>query len=452
MTGKDILLQALRGEETPRPAWVPFVGCHGAHLIGATTTEFLKSPDLLVEGLKKARELYKPDGLPVMFDLQLEAEILGCNLRWADDSPPAVFSHPLAEGKTLEDLPTLSADQGRFPVVVEAMKRLKTEMGHDTALYGLVCGPFTLALHLMGSGIFLEMFDNEEQVKKVIDHCADLAIQTANIYLDNGADVIAVVDPMNSQISPEHFEGFVVDALNKTFDAIRERGGLSSIFVCGDVTRNLELMCATRSDSISVDEQIDMVELRKIADTHGKSFGGNMKLTTVLLLGDEDDARLEAIQVIDQCGTKGFVLSPGCDLPFNTPPANIQAAGEMALDTYKRDAARQTLHAKTAGSLPEIDLPDYAKSEEVIVDVITLDSLACAPCQYMMDAAHKAAEAASVACRIVEHKIKQPEGIAAMVQLGVSNLPTICINGSPRFESLIPGHDTLVEALETAKS
>jgi MtaA/CmuA family methyltransferase len=450
MTGKEILMSALRGEETPRPAWLPFVGCHGGHLIGATATEYLKSADLMVEGLKKAKELYKPDGLPIAFDLQLEAEILGCNLRWADDSPPAVFSHPLAEGKSLDDLPSLSAGQGRFPAVVEALQRLKAEIGDDTALYGLVCGPFTLALHLMGSGIFLEMFDNAERVKQVIDHCADLSIQAANIYLDNGADVIGVVDPMNSQISPEHFEEFVVGPLNKTFDAIRERGALSSIFVCGDVTRNLELMCRTSADSISVDEQIDMANLRELALANGKSFGGNIKLTTALLLGDEDDSKMEAIQVMDQCGTKGFVLAPGCDLPFDTPAANIQAVSLMVHDDYLRDAARETLQAKAGDSFDDIVMPDYENSEEVIIDVITLDSLACAPCQYMMDAAHKAAETASVSCRIVEHKIKQREGIGAMVKLGVSNLPTICINGTPRFESLIPGHDTLVEALEAA--
>ncbi|MDH3346109.1 MAG: hypothetical protein OEL75_02890, partial [Kiritimatiellaceae bacterium] len=95
MTGKDLLMQALKGEETTRPAWVPFVGCHGGFLINKTATEYLQSAELLVEGLKKAKELYCPDGLPVMFDLQVEAEILGCRLHWADEVPPAVVSHPL---------------------------------------------------------------------------------------------------------------------------------------------------------------------------------------------------------------------------------------------------------------------------------------------------------------------------------------------------------------------
>jgi uroporphyrinogen decarboxylase len=37
-----------------------------------------------------------------------------------------------------------------------------------------------------------------------------------------------------------------------------------------------------------------------------------------------------------------------------------------------------------------------------------------------------------------------------MVKLGVKNLPTICINGEPKFASLIPDQNTLVKAIEKA--
>ena len=49
MTGKELLLKAVRGEETPRPAWVPFVGCHGGKLIGKTAESILR-----MEGLDPA--------------------------------------------------------------------------------------------------------------------------------------------------------------------------------------------------------------------------------------------------------------------------------------------------------------------------------------------------------------------------------------------------------------
>ena len=39
-----------------------------------------------------------------------------------------------------------------------------------------------------------------------------------------------------------------------------------------------------------------------------------------------------------------------------------------------------------------------------------------------------------------------------MVKLGVGNLPTICINGKPTFESIIPDDATLLEAIQKAAS
>ena len=99
MTGRELLLRAIRNQVTPRPAWVPFVGVHGASLIGVSADDYLNSADLIVKGLKKAYELYQPDGLPIVFDLQMEAEVLGCQLRWAKQGPPSVVTHPPGAGQ-----------------------------------------------------------------------------------------------------------------------------------------------------------------------------------------------------------------------------------------------------------------------------------------------------------------------------------------------------------------
>ena len=237
--------------------------------------------------------------------------------------------------------------------------------------------------------------------------------------------------------------------MNKVFDHIRERNGPSSIFVCGDVTRNLEIMTQTRADNISVDEQIDMAHLRQLCEAQGKSFGGNIKLTAVLLLGDEDDAKMEVLDIMAKSGSKGFILAPGCDLPYAVPVKNLQAVSDIVHDEYARETAK-SLKTKEADSFDDIETPDYHAPRAVVVDVITLDSTSCAPCQYMMEAVERAAEAAHVKVWINEHKIKVREGIGIMVKLGVKNLPTICINGDPTFASIIPDQTTLVKAIEKA--
>ena len=80
MYGIKLIAKAFRLEEVERIPWVPFVGAHAGELLGMTATEFLKSTDNIVNGVNKSIELYKPDGIPVAFDLQIEAEALGCKL------------------------------------------------------------------------------------------------------------------------------------------------------------------------------------------------------------------------------------------------------------------------------------------------------------------------------------------------------------------------------------
>lgn len=449
MNGKELLLRALRNETTPRPAWLPFVGSHGARMIGVSAADYLQSADLIEKGLLKAAELYRPDGLPVCFDLQVEAEALGCELKWPDDGPPSVTSHPLEGGRTkLEDLPEFTAESGRMPVVLEATRRVREKLGDSVALYGLICGPFTLTLHLLGNDIFLEMFDSPLRVRTIVAYAAEVAKRAAEAYIEAGVDVVAVVDPMTSQISPEHFEEFVTPYVNMVFDHVRNKGAYSSLFVCGDATRNLHVMARTSCDNLSIDENIPLETLRDITRATGKSFGGNLKLTAALLLGDTDDCQLDAIRCIDVGGSCGFILAPGCDLPFGTPEENLVAVAEMVHDDYKREVAKRTIVAKTASHAGEVALPDYDADERVHVDVITLDSASCAPCQYMMDAAHRASKRLETPVVIAEHRITTREGIAMMSRLGVSNIPTICIDGEPKFVSIIPDQNTLVQAIQ----
>lgn len=454
MTGKELLFNTIRNKPMPRAAWVPFVGVHGGKLINVPADTYLQSTDLMVQGLKKAVELYKPDGIPVCFDLQLEAEVLGCQLHWAKAVPPSVSTHPLAEGKTLEDLPLFDETQGRLPIVLSTLRTLKKEIGTDVALYGLICGPFTLALHLLGSEIFLQMLDDPDAVKRLMAYCTEIGKKMSDFYLENGADVIALVDPMTSQISPDHFAEFVAPSINAICDFIREKKGLSALFVCGDVTRNLDAMVATTADSLHVDEQINMEHLAKIAGDKNKAFGGNIKLTLTLLLGNENDAQRETITLFDACGKQGFILSPGCDLPYDVPSQNLVAVAEMVHDDYAREMARISLKTLVnTMDLAHVTLPHYTAEKKVIIDVITLDSTACAPCQYMMEAVTMAAASIhATAFDIREHKIKEPVGISMMVKLGVKALPTICVDGEVCFISIIPDQTTLIERLKTALS
>ncbi|MDX9883423.1 MAG: uroporphyrinogen decarboxylase family protein [Prolixibacteraceae bacterium] len=445
MNGLSLIKKVFHLEPAERVPWVPFVGVHGASLIGTDAEQYLKSADQMVAGLAKAIELYKPDGIPVCFDLQLEAEILGCRLNWAKENPPAVVSHPLADGVELSSLKIPEAGDGRIPLVLEATRRLRA-VHPDIALYGLITGPFTLALHLMGTDIFMKLFEDPEHVAQVMDFCTRVGIRFSEMLLDAGCDVIAVVDPMTSQIDPLSFETYVTPYVSRIFDFIRKKEKLSSFFVCGHAQQNIEAMCNCRPDNISIDENIPLDYVKEIALSKKISFGGNLKLTVVLLMGDPDDAKQDALSCLDLGGNIGFVLAPGCDLPMETPVDNLKAVSELVYSQYLQDVARKL--EKKESKLDILNMKDYGQADKVIVDIITLDSESCAPCQYMVEAVKRVVPQFEGVVEWREHPIKKMESVSFMSSMMVKNIPTICIDGKIAFVSQIPPQNLLIEAIQ----
>ncbi len=451
MTPKELLFKTLNHEVTESVAWVPFAGVHAGKLTNVNATDILKDGDKLFEALMEVNKLYKPHGQPVVFDLQLEAEALGCELLWSEDGPPSVASHPLSDELSTPCECTIpTKDSARIPMVLDVMRRMKAAVGETTALYGLICGPFTLASHLRGNDIFMDMFDDEEGVMKLLDYCTNVGIKLSEYFVEAGMDVIAVVDPLISQISPAHFEEFMDAPFSKLFKAIKDMGVYSSFFVCGDATRNIEAMCKTNPDSISVDENVDLVAAKQITDKYNITIGGNIPLTSVMLHGTQQDNMKYVVDLMDSIeNKKNLIIAPGCDMPYDVPVENTIGVAQAVLQT---DEVRKMVENYVAVEDDiEVILPDYDALVKPFVEVFTLDSKTCAACTYMMGAANVAKETYGDEIDVIEYKFTEKENIARCKKMGVKNLPSIYINGELKFASIIPSKEELETAINAVK-
>lgn len=446
MTRKELLFKVLRHEETPRPGWVPLAGVHAGLLKGYTADEVYQDANKLVAALLEVDKIYQPDGLLLLFDLQLEAEILGCQIKWEKNGPPSVRSHPLENTLEIPDT-KITKDSGRIPLLIEVAQRMKKEVGDKVALYGLFCGPYTLASHLRGTNFFRDARQRPDYVKKLMDYCADLGTQMADIYMDEGVDVIVPTDPVVSQISPGHFKEFVFDPYKRLFDHIRSRKAFSSFFVCGNATHIIGLMCDTGPDSISVDENVNIVEAYKITNAKNVVIGGNIPLTTALLLGNQFDNIKVGIDLIDAMNVhKNFILSPGCDMPYATPIENTVALSQAVLHT---DKARELVANYELSSIDvEVDLPDYANLKKPLLEAFTLDSTACAACTYMWGVAKDARDHFGDKIEVVEYMYNTPENISRIKKMQVKQLPSLYLNGEMIYSSIIPNLDDLIRQIE----
>jgi uroporphyrinogen decarboxylase len=275
------------------------------------------------------------------------------------------------------------------------------------------------------------------------------------MYLEAGMDVIAVVDPMVSQVSPRHFKQFLLEPFTQVFDSIRQQGAFSSFFVCGDATKNIDVMCQTRPDSISVDENINLPKAKLITDRYNITMGGNIPLTTRMLLGNQQDNMKFVIDLLDtlaalESGLQpgNFILAPGCDMPYDVPTENVVGV----LQAVRNPESTRLMLANYEAQTFEMTepLPDYGSLEKPLVEVFTLDSETCAACGYMLNAAQRAVGEVEGQVELVEYKFTLPENVARVIKMGITNLPSLYINGELKFSSIIPNNRELVDEIKKA--
>jgi len=447
MTGKEIIYKVLKHEEVPRPAWIPFAGVHAGKLKGYDARDVYQDGDKLFESLMEVNKIYNPDGQVILFDLQLEAEILGCEIKWSKDGPPCVMDSPLA-GNNEIPIKSITKTDGRLPMVLDVVRRMKKAVGEQTALYGLFCGPFTLASHLRGTKLFRDLKKDPEYVEKIMTYATEMSLQMCRFYLDEGVDVVVPVDPVVSQVSKTYFSNYISGCYEKIFNYIRENNAFSSFFVCGDATHIVELMCHTGPDSISLDENVSLPAAKKTTDKYNVVIGGNIPLTTIMLFGNQMDNMKATIDLIDSLDNnkKNLIIAPGCDMPYATPIENTIAVSHAVLETEK--AREMVANYELSDIDMEIDLPDYKNLEKPIVEAFTLDSTACAACTYMWGVAKEAKAHFGDKIDVVEWRYNTIENIARTKKMGVAQLPSLYINGELEYSSIIPNLDDLIKEIE----
>ena len=97
-------------------------------------------------------------------------------------------------------------------------------------MLGLVTGPLTLASHLAGVRIFTAVKKKKEFAHAVIAYAGKLCAESSRFYAEMGCDIIALVDPVASQIRPETFQEYVTPNCREAVAAIHDAGRTSTFF------------------------------------------------------------------------------------------------------------------------------------------------------------------------------------------------------------------------------
>jgi [methyl-Co(III) methanol-specific corrinoid protein]:coenzyme M methyltransferase len=278
---------------------------------------------------KAAASTFKLSGLPsavAPLDMYVEAEALGAQIRMYEHTQyifPQVAKPLLASTASLNSGYLESADftkRGRIPLVCDALRAMKADIGNEAVIGGLIPGPYSLLLFLIEpAGLFTEMKREPNLVMDALFQLSTFLAKVGNAYRNAGADFITIHDMGGSPafIGPAKYEQFVYPAEKHLIDLLPKPHVLS---ICGNVNKSLQLLAQTGADAISVDQLTDLRAAREILkDT---LLFGNIDPVATLWQGDEAQVH-EAVSKAKEAGVDA--VWPGCDLVIQSPMKNIRA-------------------------------------------------------------------------------------------------------------------------------
>jgi len=343
LSSRERVLRAIRRQPADCVAVAPYMYDLAAVTAGISLRDFYTSAEAMVQAQLVLHEMVGQDVIAIGSDNFYIAEGFGCRTTNEEDEMPSLEEPAVGSLADVFDVDVPDPrTQGRMPMMLEAIGRLREAVGDEMAIRSPGTGPFALASYLIGSQRWLceiGMIEagmpeaNETAIRHALDLATEALTRFGKACWDAGADIIHCGDSLAScdVISPGTYRRFALPYEQKVFRAWKEHGITASILhICGDSTKVLDLYASAGADLVEIDNKVDLsVAKRQIGDR--VALMGNVHTVTELLDGTPEVIRESSRRCIRQAGAGGgFVLGSGCIVPRRTPLENVQEMVRVA--------------------------------------------------------------------------------------------------------------------------
>lgn len=329
LNSRERVLRLFRRESLD---YIPLFSGYGNITIHGLEKYGWKFPEIHTDARKMANmaastfHLFGFESAVVPFDMGVEAEALGSKVNYyahaTDILYPTISQHPAEKVEDLNlQIPSDLASAGRIPLVTEAIRILKEEIGKQVAIGSWVLGPYTLAGQLLDlSQLAKAAFKKKDLVGKLLDQLAGVLIQIIKIYRKAGADYITVREMGAGPdiLSPRMFESLIRPPLRRIFDEIESP---KVLHICGDTNAIIDQMVLCGADALSVEKKNNVTETRKKLGPDVLIFG-ELDAYGVLSQGKPDDVDRAVKEAVER-GVNA--IWPGCDIWPVVPKENMEA-------------------------------------------------------------------------------------------------------------------------------
>jgi len=335
LTPRDRFLRGCVGESIDELSVAPFLKATACEVAGISIKRYCERGQDMADAQLKCAKRFAVDSVNVASDVLIEAESMGSISTHPENDFPRLET-PALDRMGVDEIPMPDvAAEGRFPVKIDAVRRLSND---DYAVIAWVMSAFQLAAQLRGfKQMVVDLMKHDRKLKPLLGKCLEVSTRFAGVLIDEGADIISIGNASSSMdiLSPGTYLDNLADYDRRLSEAIRKKGALAQMHICGNIAPILGEL-DRMVDIVDVDHKVGIQDsvrgLRKAA------IKGNMDPSLVRFRPAEE-VRQRAKEIVGAARkagrSRGFVFSTGCEVPRDTPHVSIDAMIASAREAWR---------------------------------------------------------------------------------------------------------------------
>ncbi len=344
MTNEKLLVQALKGEITPRvPFW--FMRQAGRYLpeyreVRATTKGFLDmcfTPEKAAEVTLQPLRRFQMDAAILFSDILVVPYGLGVDVNFVEGEGPRVGLTNTDAAIAALDLSTV---RSKLEPVAETIRILKKRMPEDAvpdaALIGFAGAPWTVACYMLQGKSGKEFQDarlfalsQPGRMETLIQKLTAATIDYLRMQIDAGVDAVQIFDSWAGLLTEDQFRQWVIYPTQLIVQALRESHPETPIigFPKGAGLLVMDYAEDTLVDCIGIDQFTNLEYAIEARAFEEQAIQGN--LDPLLIAANKREAVKKTEHILSQFAEVPAVFNLGHGFIPSTPIEHIAAVAEM---------------------------------------------------------------------------------------------------------------------------
>ncbi len=343
MKGRERILAMFDGQATDRLPFMPITMMFAADHAGVKYLEYATDFRVQADAQFRVAEDYDFDYVSVISDPGCEAGDCGAKVIYFPNQPPALdeANALLTDKRRLGTLNVPEPLHGRrMQNRLEAVALLKQRAGKEKLVEGWIEGPCAEAADLRGiTNVMMDFYDDPVFIRQLFAFVVHLELAFGKAQLAAGADLIGIGDAAASLVGPKFYDQFVWPYEKRLVEGLKSAGARTRLHICGNTRPILAGMGRLNCDMVDLDSLAPMADGRREMG-EGQVLCGNIDPVRVLRDGTPESVYEAVAECHREAGGR-FIVGAGCEVPRDTPPANVQAMARFAREHSTAGAQTQ---------------------------------------------------------------------------------------------------------------